>query len=204
MQTHSSVIENFIREGKGGKGTYVKATDDVLSSKIPPGYAPYGYRPRWRTTAVGQTAELAVRLKDGSILTNGARFDTPIYQHQRNLISALEESHRRFSVVPFHSITAAWTDGKVDDWSNAPFGISDLQKEVSVIVPSGGEEWKWVRVKDKNGRITEQKIHTLGDSVLRVKDHCYLSGVDETGKGSGMYFFAELATKPAPSTLEAA
>ena len=140
MQTHTSVIENFIQEGKGGKGTYVKATDDVVLSKIPLRYAPYGYRPSRRTAAEGQTAELAVRLKDGSILT-GARFETPIDMHQQELISALEESHSRFSVVPFHSITAAWTDGGVDDWSRAPFSISDLQREVSVVVPSGGEEW---------------------------------------------------------------
>jgi hypothetical protein len=158
MQTHSSVIENFIREGKGGKGTYVKATDDVLLSKIPLPYAPYGYRSSWRTTAEGQTAELAVRLKDGSILTNGARFETPIDMHQQELISALERSQRRFSVVPFHSITAAWTDGEIDDWSRAPFGISDLQREVRVVVPSSGEEWKEVEVKDKNGRITERRF----------------------------------------------
>jgi hypothetical protein len=101
-------------------------------------------------------------------------------------------------------LSSAWTDGKVDDWSDAPFGISDLQKEVSVVVPSGGEAWKQVEVKDKNGRITKRMIHTLGDSVLRVKDRYYLSGVDETGKGSGMYFFAELATKQAPPTLEEA
>ena len=78
MQTHSSVIENFIREGKGSKGTYVKATDDVLYSKIPLRYAPYGNEPLWSNMAEGQTAQLAVRLKDGSILTNGAKFDTPI------------------------------------------------------------------------------------------------------------------------------
>ena len=203
MQTHSSVIENFIREGKGGKGTYLRATDDVLLSKVPDVYRPYGHR-TWRHNAAGQTAELAVRLKDGSILTNGARFDTPIDEHQRNLISALEESDSRFSVVPFHSITAAWTDGDIDDWSDAPFDISDLQKAVSVVIPSGGEEWKRIKVKDRNGRITERTIHTLGDSVLRVKDRFYLSGVDETGKGNGMYFFAELATKKAPPTLEEA
>jgi hypothetical protein len=203
MQTHSSVIENFIREGKGGNGTYVRATEDVLVSTIPEVYRPYGHG-TWRANAAGQAAELAVRLKDGSILTNGARFDTPIDMHQQELISTLETSHRRFSVVPFHSITAAWTDGEVDDWSQAPFDISDLQKEVSVVIPSGGEEWKHVEVKDKNGRITERTIHTLGDSVLRVKDRFYLSGVDETGKGAGMYFFAELATKQAPPTLEEA
>jgi hypothetical protein len=202
MQTHSSVIENFIREGKSGKGTYVKAADDVLYSKIPIRYAPFGYDGPY--ASAGQRAQLAVRLRDGSILTNGARFDTPIDWHQRQIIRALEASRSRFSVVPFHSITAAWTDGNVDDWSNAPFGISDLQKEVSVVVPSGGEEWKKVKVKDRNGRITDRTIHTLGDSVLRVKDRFYLSGVDETGKGSGMYFFAELATRKAPPTLEEA
>ncbi len=95
MQTHLSVIENFIREGKGGKGTYVRATDDVLLSKIPQRYAPYGYRPSWRTTAEGQTAELAVRLKDGSILTNGARFETPIDMHHqcaRTVTASLQRS----------------------------------------------------------------------------------------------------------------
>jgi hypothetical protein len=203
MQTHSSVIENFVREGKGGKGTYVKATDDVLISKIPLRYRPYGHG-TWDLSAEGQTADLAVRLKDGSILTNGARFRTPIDMHQDELISALERSPRRFSVVPFHSITAAWTDGKVDDWSNAPFGIPDLQNEVSVVIPSGGEHWKHVKVKDKYGRIADRQIHTLGDSVLRVKDRYYLSGVDETGKGSGMYFFAGLAADNAPLTLEEA
>ena len=203
MQTHSSVIENFIREGKGGTGTYVRATDDVLLSKIPLGYRPFGREP-WRDSVKGQTAQLAVRLKDGSILTNGARFDTPIDWHQRRIIRRLEQSRHRFSVVPFHSITAAWIDGDIDDWSDAPFGISELQKEVSVAVPSGGEEWKRIKVKDKNGRVTERTIHTLGDSVLRVKDRFYLSGVDETGKGSGMYFFAELVTKQAPPSLEEA
>src|SRR5216683_8125492 len=112
MQTHSSVIENFIREGKGGRGTYVKATDDVLYSKIPLEYRPFGHE-TWRGGAKGQTAELAVRLKDGSILTNGAVFDSPIDQHQRNLISALEESHQRFSVVPFHSSYCS-----LDGWRN--------------------------------------------------------------------------------------
>src|SRR5216683_1927512 len=116
MQTHSSVIENFIREGKGGTGTYVKATDDVLYSKIPLGYRPFGQEP-WNDAALGQTAQLAVRLKDGSILTNGARFDTPIDQHQRNLLFALEQSHRRLCGVPFHSITSTWTDGKNGDLS---------------------------------------------------------------------------------------
>src|SRR2546427_11194940 len=79
-----------------------------------------------------------------------------------------------------------------------------MQEEISVVIPRGCEERKHIQVKDKNGRITKRTIHTLGDSVLRVKDRYYLSGVDETGKGNGMYFFAELVTQKAPPTLEEA
>ena len=69
-----------------------------------------------------------MRLKDGSILTNGMRFATPINGHQLETIRALEGSRTRFSVVPYHSIAAAFTDGKIDDWSRVRgINISDLQ-----------------------------------------------------------------------------
>src|SRR6266851_9792566 len=49
---------------------------------------------------------------------------------------------------------------------------------------------------------TEKKqVHTLGDSVVRVRDRYYLSAVDETGWGRGMYFLAELQTDHAPTSL---
>jgi len=59
-----------------------------------------------------------------------------------------------------------------------------------------------VKVKDKYGREKTRSVHTLGDSVVRVKDRYYLSAVDETGVGAGMYFLAELLTDRAPETLE--
>src|SRR6185437_1516214 len=68
MKTHNEVIENFILEGVGGKGTYVKASDDLLISRVPESFAPFGHRP-WRSAA-GTEAPLAVRLKDGGILAN--------------------------------------------------------------------------------------------------------------------------------------
>jgi len=118
------------------------------------------------------------------------------------VLSSLEDAHARFAVVPFHSIVAAWTDGESDDWDQAPLAISDLQREVGIIVPSEGERWKEVEVKDKYGHTDTTTIHTLGDSVLRVKDRFYLSAVDETGLGMGMYFLAELATDRAPASLQ--
>ena len=203
--THKQVIENFVKEGKGGKGTLVKADDKLLYSRIPVNYRPYGQEP-WGETAAGQEAPLAARLEDDSLLVNGARFARPIDNHQWVLLNTLEhaDTQSRYSVVPFHSIVAAWTDGEVDDWNRSPIPIWRLRKEVGVVVPSTGERWRKVTVKDSRGRDEERTIHTLGDSVVRVKDRFYVSAVDETGVDSGMYFFAELQTERPPASLEEA
>jgi hypothetical protein len=192
--THQQVIENFIKEGKGGRGTNMKATDDMLSSRVP------SRQFAWRTRE-GMEAPLAVRLEDGGLLANGAALSWPMRRHQRQVLSSLEGAHAKFGVVPFHSIVAAWTDGEKDDWDQAPIAISDLQKEVGIVVPSKGERWSTVKVKDKYGRTKTRSLHTLGDSVIRVKERFYLSAVDETGHGAGMYFLAELATDQAPASL---
>jgi hypothetical protein len=203
MKTHEQVIENFIREGVGGKGTYVKASDDLLYSQIPENYRPYGHH-TWDDAAAGTQAPLAVRLKDGGILANGARLARPMDNYQWDVLKALEHSHSHFGVIPFHSIVAAWTDGQADDWDEKPIPIRDLQREVEIVVSSDGERWREVDETDENGHIFTRRIHTLGDSVVRVKDRFYLSAVDETGVGSGMYFLAELLTSSPPKSLDEA
>jgi hypothetical protein len=87
MQTHEQVIENFLKEGKGGMGTYVKATDDLLYSRVPKTYRPFGEEPLGETAA-GQEAPLAVRLEDGSLLANGARLSSPMDHQQRDVLQA--------------------------------------------------------------------------------------------------------------------
>jgi hypothetical protein len=104
-------------------------------------------------------------------------------------------------VVPFHSIVAAWTDGEVRDWNSKPIPTQQLQREVGIVIPSEGERWSEVTEKDKQGREHTRQVHTLGDSVVRVHDRYYLSAVDETGVGNGMYFLAELLTDRPPDSL---
>jgi hypothetical protein len=196
---HQQVIENFIQEGREGLGTFVKASEDLLYSRIPEQYRPWGHY-TWRTPTE-RTAPLAVRLKDGDLLANGAALAWPMSGHQTDVLRSLEQSQSRFGVVPFHSIVAAWTDGKVRDWNQAPIPIRDLKQEVGIAVPSTGEQWQTVTEKDKQGREHTREIHTLGDSVVRVRDRYYLSAVDATGVGRGMYFLAELVCDRAPDTL---
>src|SRR5687768_5589533 len=109
---HQQVIENFVKEGRGGRGANVVASekDDAL-------YSSYGalepYHPK---------TPLAVRLADDSFLANGERFDWPVSRrHQSLVLRTLEAQKSIFGVVPFDSIAAAWTDGKVRDWRQAPF-----------------------------------------------------------------------------------
>ena len=199
---HQHVIDNFIKNGAGARGTYVKSDGDVLYSKFPENYRPWGHY-GWRGIA-GRTIPIATRLGDGNVLVNGARLNWPAAGHQGDLLRALEEARSSFGVVPFHSITAAWTDGEVRDWDQAPIPLKDLQREVGIVVPSSGERWREVTERDKHGKAETRQVHTLGDSVVRVHHRYYLSAVDETGAGSGMYFLAELSTDRPPSTLEEA
>jgi hypothetical protein len=194
---HQQVIDNFINKGTGGSGTYLKAHEEVLSSKVPALFSETGWRRR-----ESRETPLAVRLEDESLLVNGARLNWPEAHHQRSVLTALRDSPSRFGVIPFHSIVAAWTNGEVRDWHQAPIPPRKLRKEVGIVVPSTGERWQEVTVKDKHGRIHSRQVHTLGDSVVRVRDRYYLSAVDETGVGSGMYFLAELLTDRAPASLE--
>jgi hypothetical protein len=113
-------------------------------------------------------------------------------------------SAKPFGVVPFHSIIAAWTDGETREWGRKTIPVRALQREIAIAVPSGGERWRDVEEKDKYGRIHMHRVHTLGDSVVRVRGRHYLSAVDSTGLGSGMYCLIELHADRPPRTLEEA
>ena len=180
----------------------MKATEDQLYTQIPAVYRPYGHYD-WNRVE-GQRTPLAVRLSDGSILANGAAMREPMSNHQWDLLNTLEATKSRFGVVPFHSIVAARTGGKFREWDRAPIPIPDFKREVAVVVPSAGEEWREVTERDDKGREHKRRVHTLGDSVIAVRDRYYVSSVDETGLGSGMYFLAELHVDSPPASVEEA
>src|SRR5262245_36624014 len=199
---HQQVIDNFIKEGRGGLGTYMRASQDLLYSKLPQRYAPWGNTSY--ANLGGGVTPLAVRLDDGKLLINGASLPWPVSGHQTDVLNNATESKARFGVVPFHSIAAAWTDGKVRDWNEAPIPIPEMKQEVAIVVPSTGERWREVTEKDSKGREHTRRVHTLGDSVIRLRDRYYISAVDETGVGNGMYFLAELLCDRPPGSFEEA
>lgn len=200
---HQQVIDSFIKQGSEGRGAIVKADANLLSAEFPERYAPWGRRD-WNIG--GRKIPLAVRLKDDTILVNGAGLPWPASGYQTQVLNTLrDEGAGKFGVVPFDSVVAAWTDGEVRDWNQKPIPIREIRSRVAIAVPSGGERYRTVSEKDKYGRTRERQVHTLGDSVVRVRDRYYLSAIDETGAGwNGMYFLAELQTERPPQSLEAA
>jgi hypothetical protein len=52
------------------------------------------------------------------------------------------------------------------------------------VIPSRDEEWREVTARDKSSRETTQSVHTLRESVLRVRDHFSPSDVEETGSAT--------------------
>ena len=189
MATHQQVIEDFVRKDKARAGKNVFAKDGVLFSR-------YGNLRRERPFL-----PLISGLAGGRLLVNGNRLAWPEARYQEDILRQVEHSGREFGVVPFNSITAAWTGAKVRSWDEAPFSIRDIQKQVSLAVPSQGEKWRTVKELNDEGKIETRDVHTLGESVVRIKDRWYLSTVDETAsRWQSVYFLIELLTNRAPAS----
>ncbi|MGD0499067.1 MAG: hypothetical protein ABSC23_11585 [Bryobacteraceae bacterium] len=189
MATHHEVIEDFVKADKSRAGTSIFARDGVLFSRY------RGYRG-------GRPAlPLAVRLENGRLLVNGNSLFWPEVRYQSGLLREVQSSGRDFGVVPFNSITAAWTGGKVRSWDEAPLSVSDIRDKVSLTVPSQGEKWRTVRELNDKGEVETRDVHTLGESVVRIRDRYYLSTVDETARRNNTYFLIELLADRAPASF---
>jgi hypothetical protein len=137
----------------------------------------------------------------GGFLVNGSRYSVSTARHQNLALRALAESRQRYAVVPFNAIERAMAALKQK--AAYPF-LSGLKEAVSITIPSSGERWRSVEYKKPDGTVAHRSVHTLGDSVIRVRDHDFVSAVDETGVGRGIYFFTQLPRRKTPSTLQEA
>ena len=177
--SHLEVVRSYIR-GRHRRGSRVFAdkSDDVLFS-------------------YGRHFPLLVRIPDG-FLVNGNRYSMSTARHQSYALQALAESRERFAVVPFSAVQLAI---ETLDRYRAFDLVSALKKAVRITVPSSGERWQEVWYKKSDGTAALRRVHTLGNSVIRLRDREFVSAVDETGRGRGMYFFTELPRQKSPSSV---
>src|SRR5216683_696374 len=137
----------------------------------------------------------------GGFLVNGSRYSVSTARHQSLALRALAESRQRYAVVPFNAIERAMAALN----HRVPISfLSELKEMVSSTIPSSGERWRSVEYMKPDGTVAHRSVHTLGDSVIRVGNHDFVSAVDETGVGRGIYFFTQLPSRKTPSSLQEA
>lgn len=186
--TNHEVIRSFVEEERHRRGGTIFADerDDTLYS--------YGYH-----------FPLAVRLPDG-FLVNGSHVSATTTRHQNQAFRVLDDAKERYAVVPFDAVGAALY-GSPDrspwpTWENSTRGaVAEVRANASIAVPTNGERWREVPYRKPDGTEATRLVHTLGDTVIRVREHYYISAVDETGVGRGLYFLTELRTRRAPYSL---
>ena len=186
--TNHEVIRSFVEEERHRRGATVFADerDDTLYS--------YGYH-----------FPLAVRLPDG-FLVNGSHVSMSTTRHQNLTFRVLDDAKERYAVVPFDAIGATLygspNRSPWPTWQNSTReAVAEVRANASIAVPTNGERWREVPYHKSDGTEATRLVHTLGDAVIRVREHYYISAVDETGVGRGLYFLTELKTRQAPYSL---
>ena len=190
--SHVNVLRSFVEEGRALRGARVFA--DEREGAI---YS-HGYH-----------FPLVVRLADG-FLVNGSHVSQSTTRHQNTAFRALDEIGARYAVIPFDALGAAlygspdrspWRQTHYSGLASSPRALADVRDNVSIAVPSNGERWREVRYRKPDGTEATRIVHTLGDSVIFVQNRYFVSAVDDTGAGRGLYFLTELRAHHAPRSL---
>ena len=174
------VLRKFILEGRCRRGSRVFADADDAA-----------------VFSFGRHFPLVLKLADG-FLVNGERVSISTGRHQEMAIDVLNRAGKRFAVVPFVAIESALNRQHVLSDVLAP----RVRQMLRIAVPSSGERWRDVEYRKADGTRGTRSVHTLGDSVLRLAERYWVSAVDPTGTGRGLYFFTQLVVRQRPRSVE--
>lgn len=181
--SNQEVINAYLRgwssEGTNGNGSlYFKG--DVL----------YSY---------GEHFPLAVSI-GRFYICNGDKYSTTTSTHQTLLFESIPNRMR--VEIPFSALYSAGIAGDPDkpSYTVNRYDIDSI-KEIKIL---DWEEDRYIdigRVSKKTGEKIYQ--HVLGAVLFEHKGRKFLSGLDETGKGNGVYFLTQLADDTPTTVLEA-
>jgi len=187
--TNHEVMRSFVAEDRYRRGSnlFADERDGALYS--------YGYH-----------FPLVVRLANG-FLVNGSHVSPTTTRHQNLAFHVLAETQEPYAVVPFDAVGAAlYGRPEASPWpasfsNSTREAVQELRAHSSIAVPTNGERWREVRYRKPDGQEATRLVHTLGDAVIRVRENHYISAVDDTGVGRGLYFLTELITQRPPQSL---
>jgi len=190
-QSHNAVIEAFVdapMDERGGRASNLFFEDGVL----------YSY---------GHHFPLAVPLKRNDykfFVVNGDNYSSSTAAHRGKVFRAI--SQEKYAVIPFTALGSMLGD-VYSRSSNYGFILARIiMNEIMVIDHTADTfEDKTVRVRNRDTGEMEEKViteHLLGSTLFEIYGDYYLSSIDPSGKGRGLYFLTKLP-RPAESIEDA-
>lgn len=197
-QSHSKVIEAFVdapMDERGGKASNLFFEDGVL----------YSY---------GHHFPLAVPLKRNDyefFVVNGDNYSSSTAAHRNKVFRAI--SQEKYAVIPLTALDSMLRDvySKIkDEYARSSsfrfYTARTIMNEIMVIDHTADTfEYKTVMVRNRDTGEMEEKViteHLLGSTLFEIYGDYYLSSVDPSGKGRGLYFLTKLP-RPAESIEDA-
>lgn len=206
-QSHNAVIEAFVdapMDERGGRASNLFFEDGVL----------YSY---------GHHFPLAIPLRRNAykfFVVNGDNYSSSTAAHRGKVFRAI--SQEKYAVIPFTALNSMLRDVYskiIDEYSRSysfrsyfSFSLYEfyfekiIMNEVVVIDHTADTfEDKTVMVRNRDTGEMEEKViteHLLGSTLFEICGDYYLSSVDPSGKGRGLYFLTKLP-RPADSIEDA-
>lgn len=197
-QNHSEVIGAFVdapMDERGGKASNLFFEDGIL----------YSY---------GHHFPLAVSLKRNDyefFVVNGDNYSSSTAAHRGKVFRAIPQE--KYVVIPFTALDSMLRDVYskiIDEYSRSSsfrfYTARIIMNEIMVIDHTADTfEDKTVRVRNRDTGEMEEKViteHLLGSTLFEIYGDYYLSSVDPSGKGRGLYFLTKLP-RPADSIEDA-
>ena len=197
-QNHSKVIGAFVdapMDERGGRASNLFFEDGIL----------YSY---------GHHFPLAVPLKRNDyefFVVNGDNYSSSTAGHRGKVFRAIPQE--KYAVIPFTALDSMLRDVYskiIDEYSRSSsfrfYTARTIMNEIMVIDHTADTfEDKTVRVRNRDTGEMEEKViteHLLGSTLFEIYGDYYLSSVDPSGKGRGLYFLTKLP-RPAESIDDA-
>lgn len=147
----------------------------------------------------GEHFPLAVALKkhEDFFLVNGDSTTATTSRHRSDVFTCLRnyKGAESYAVVPFSALGQALGTG--GSWHYAAQMTAVAARDELEVVCHEEDYWMpkkvWVTDKKTGEReLKDVQEHFLGATLLKIDDEYFLSGIDGSGKGRGLYFLTKL------------
>lgn len=134
----------------------------------------------------GSHFPMAVR-RVGYYVVNGDRYSSTTSQHQSLLFQRVPNSSRL--EVPFSALAELGRNGSRSVWGSTYRAVEVAKK--MIVIDWQADRWVDTGRVDKDGMPIHE--HVLGGSLFRIGKDYWVSSLDPSGLGNGLYFLTKIS-----------